>query len=253
MKKQMTSEEAIRRWDLHAEVFTEKYDEHGGIHREVLLNPAIFSLVEDIEGASILDAGCGEGYLSRIFSQRGANVTAVDYSKNMLEIAKRRTVSNLSIEYHHGNCEKLEFLKNSTFDMIVSNMVMMDLADYEAALNEMYRLLKDGGYFIFSILHPCFVTPKSGWVRDSQGRKQYWRLENYFNEGVYEQMLPVDAEDKVVFYHRTLTSYFKAFQKAGLILEELIEPKPTGEMLEKYPSFEEDLNFSNFIVFKLRK
>ncbi|QOR68040.1 class I SAM-dependent methyltransferase [Cytobacillus suaedae] len=253
MKKQMTSEEAIKRWDLHAEAFTEKYDEHGGVHREVLLNPTIFSLVEEVEGNSILDAGCGEGYLSRILAKKGAIVTAVDYSKNMLEIARRRTTSDLSIEYHHGNCEKLDFLKNSTFDMIVSNMVMMDLADYGAALNEMHRLLKEDGYFIFSILHPCFVTPKSWWVRDSQGRKQYWRLENYFHEGVYEQMLPVDAEEKVVFYHRTLTSYFKTFQKTGFILEELIEPKPSEEMLEKYPSFEEDLNFSNFIVFKLRK
>lgn len=249
----MTTDEAIKRWDLHAEAFTASYDEYGDINREVLLNPAIFSLFERLKGAAILDAGCGEGYLSRILAKRGASVTSVDYSKKMLEIAKRKTPSEFDIRFHHGNCEKLDFLSNCTFDMIVSNMVIQDLAEYEAALSEMYRLLKEGGYFIFSILHPCFVTPKSGWVRNSAGQKQYWKIDNYFYESVYEQTIPTDAEEKIVFYHRTLTSYFKAIQKAGFIVEELVEPKPSKEMLTKYPQFEEDLNFSNFLVFKLRK
>lgn len=253
MKKQITTDEAIQRWDQHAEVFTMNYDEHGGVHREVLLNPAIFSLIEQTSGVSILDAGCGEGYLSRILAKQGANITAIDYSKKMLEIAKRKTPTELSVQFHHGNCEKLDYLKSSTFDMIVSNMVIQDFADYEAAFSEMYRLLKEGGYYIFSILHPCFVTPESGWQRDHEGHKTHWKIDNYFFEGVYEQQMPADSEEKIVFYHRTLTSYFKAIQRAGFSVEALVEPKPSQEMLTKYPHFEEDLNVSNFIVFKLRK
>lgn len=249
----MTTYEAIQRWDQHAEVFTMNYDEHGDVHREVLLNPTIFSLIEQTSGVSILDAGCGEGYLSRILAKQGANITAIDYSKKMLEIANRKTPTELGIQFRHGNCEKLDDLTSSTFDMIVSNMVIQDLANYEAAFNEMYRLLKEGGYYIFSILHPCFVTPESGWVRNEEGEKTYWQVDNYFFEGVYEQQIPADSEEKIVFYHRTLTSYFKAIQKAGFKIEALVEPKPSQEMLTKYPHFEEDLNVSNFIVFKLRK
>lgn len=253
MKRQMTTDEAIQRWDQHAEIFTENYDEHGGVHREVLLNPAIFSLIEQTSGVSILDAGCGEGYLSRILAKQGANITGIDYSKKMLEIAKRKTPTELGIQFFHGNCEKLDNLESGTFDLIVSNMVIQDLADFEAAFSEMYRLLKEGGYYIYSILHPCFVTPESGWIRDENGNKTHWKIDNYFYEGVYEQQIPADSDEKIVYYHRTLTSYFKAIQRAGFSVEALVEPKPSQEMLSKYPHFEEDLNISNFIVFKLRK
>ncbi|MDN4525992.1 hypothetical protein [Fictibacillus fluitans] len=78
-------------------------------------------------------------------------------------------------------------------------------------------------------------------------------IDKYFYEGVYEQSLPADAAEKIVYYHRSLSSYFKAIQKAKFILEELVEPKPSKEMLIKYPQFEEDFNISNFIVFKARK
>ncbi|WP_235616308.1 class I SAM-dependent methyltransferase [Lysinibacillus parviboronicapiens] len=253
MEKKMTTDEAIKRWNRHAESFTASYDEHGGIHREVLLNPAIFSLLDNVQGKKLLDAGCGEGYLSRILAKQGAMMTAVDYAEKMIEIAKERTTSKEAIVYKQGNCEKLDFLTDAQFDMIVSNMVLQDLENYEAALSEMYRLLKQGGSFIFSILHPCFITPNSGWERNEQVNKQYWKVQRYFYEGVYDQRLPIDSDEKIVFYHRTLTSYIKAIIKIGFTLEDVIEPMPSKEMLGKYPQFEEDLHCADFIVFKLRK
>ncbi|MGN4128232.1 class I SAM-dependent methyltransferase [Lysinibacillus sphaericus] len=253
MKKTMTTDEAIKRWNRHAESYTASYDEQGGLHREVLLNPAIFSLLDDVKGKKLLDAGCGEGYLSRILAKKGAIITAVDYAEKMLEIAKQRTNSDEEIDYKQGNCEKLDFLTDAQYDIIVSNMVLQDLENYEAALSEMYRLLQQGGSFIFSILHPCFVTPNSGWVRNEQVNKQYWKVQRYFYEGVYDQRFPIDSDEKVVFYHRTLTSYLKAIIKVGFTVEDVIEPMPSKEMLGKYPQFEEDLHCADFIVFKLSK
>ncbi len=83
--------------------------------------------------------------------------------------------------------------------------------------------------------------------------KQYWKVQRYFYEGVYDQRLPIDSDEKIVFYHRTLTSYIKAIIKIGFTLEDVIEPMPSKEMLGKYPQFEEDLHCADFIVFKLRK
>ncbi len=84
-------------------------------------------------------------------------------------------------------------------------------------------------------------------------KKTYWKVDKYFYEGVYEQLFPQGHQEKLLFYHRTLTSYFQAFSKAGFILEDLLEPKPSEETLEKYPSFKEGLRSCNFIVFKLKK
>ena len=253
MKNSLGTEEAIKLWDQNAEIITANYSEQGDLHREVLLNPTLFKLVENVKQKNILDAGCGEGYLSRIFAKSGASVVAVDFSKNMLDIARKKTPKEHNIKYHYGNCEKLEFLDDESFDIIVSNMVIQDLENYKAAIKEMYRLLKSGGNFVFSILHPCFVTPDSGWEKSEDGEKLYWKVDKYFYEGVYEQAYPQGQTDKVLFFHRTLTSYFNAITEAGFILEGLVEPKPSSEMLGKYPSFEEDFRCSDFIVFKLRK
>ncbi|WP_134902054.1 class I SAM-dependent methyltransferase [Paenibacillus polymyxa] len=247
------TEEAIRRWDMHAGNFTAKYTEEGDRSREVLLNPALQACMEPLEGKKVLDAGCGEGYLSRKMARAGALVEAVDYSTEMLRLAKERTPSALEITYHHGNLEKLEMFGDQSFDLIVSNMVIQDLAHYEQAIAEMQRLLVPGGRFIFSILHPCFQTPQSGWVKDETGKKLYWKVDQYFNEGPLEQAIPYDQEEKFLYFHRTLGSYVQTIIEAGLLLGGVIEPKPSAEMLEKYPHFHEDLNVSNFLIFTTRR
>ncbi len=169
----------------------------------------------------------------------------------MIEIAKHRTPKNLIIDYKQGNCEDLSILEDNCFDFIVSNMVIQDLANYELAFREMYRLLVNGGSLIFSILHPCFVTPESGWEKTENGEKLHWNVDQYFYEGTYEQKL--GDKEKMVLFHRTLTSYINTLLNTGFVLESIVEPKPSKEMLEKYPSFEEDLRCPDFIVFKLKK
>ncbi|WP_186576743.1 class I SAM-dependent methyltransferase [Aquibacillus kalidii] len=251
MNRNLSTAEAIKRWDRFADTYASTHGEHGDIHKEVFLNPTIFSLAGQLHNKRVLDAGCGEGYLSRKLANLGATVTAVDYSLRMIEIARDRKSMELPIEYRQGNCEDLNFIEENNFDLIVSNMVIQDLANYKQAFQEMYRLLIDGGIFIFSILHPCFVTPNSGWEKTADGNKLHWNVDNYFYEGAFEQ--PLGNEEKIVLFHRTLTNYINSLMETGFSLERVEEPKPSKEMLEKYPSFEEDLRCPDFIVFKLRK
>ncbi|WP_455662819.1 class I SAM-dependent methyltransferase [Pradoshia sp.] len=252
MKTILGTEEAIKRWDAFADTYAKNHAEQGDPHKEVFLNPAFLSLMGDIHKKNVLDAGCGEGYFSRILSKSGARVTAVDYSAKMIEIAQARTPKDSEIDFKQGNCEDLYFLENGHFDLIVSNMVIQDLADYQQAFSEMYRLLAAGGSFIFSILHPCFVTPECGWERAQNGEKLHWNVDKYFYEDVYEQP-GLGEKEKILFFHRTLTSYINTLIQTGFVIESIVEPKPSPEMLEKYPSFEEDLRCPDFIVFKVRK
>ncbi|WLR42560.1 class I SAM-dependent methyltransferase [Bacillus carboniphilus] len=245
------TEEAIRRWDSFANTYANNATEQGDLHREVFLNPTLFSLMGDIKNKRVLDAGCGEGYLSRILSKSGAKVTAVDYSPTMIDLAKKRRPEDEPIHYQQGNCEELSFLEDASFDLIISNMVIHDLAHFEKAFQEMHRLLVDGGNFIFSILHPCFITPESGWEKTKTGEKLHWNVDQYFYEGVYEQ--PLGDKERMLFFHRTLTSYINGLINTGFTLEAVIEPMPSKEMLKKYPSFEEDFRCPDFIVFKVKK
>ncbi|WML42802.1 methyltransferase domain-containing protein [Neobacillus sp. PS3-40] len=251
MKQNVGTEEAIKRWDRFADTYSANHNEQGDIHKEVFLNPTLFTLMGTVKNKRVLDAGCGEGYLSRLLAKSEAIVTAVDSSPRMIEIAKERTPNDLLIDYKKGNCEGLNFLEDNSFDLIVSNMVFQDLENYEKAFQEMYRLLADGGYFIFSILHPCFVTPESGWEKTIDGKKLHWNVDKYFYEGAYEQRL--GDKEKMLFFHRTLTSYVNTLIKTGFYLESIVEPKPSDEMLKIYPTFEEDFRCPDFIVFKLKR
>ena len=253
MKNKWDTEEARRRWDACAEELTATFTSQGDRSREVLLNPVLLSLLGSVKNKRILDAGCGEGYLSRLLAEMGAIVTAVDYSQKMLEIARERTSAQYAITYYRGNCEDLSFLQSEQFDIIVSNMMLQDLSEYTKAVKEMYRLLVKDGVFIFSILHPCFSTPGSGWEKTEDGTKLYWKVDQYFNEIPCEQPWPPTTEDKVLLFHRTLTSYFKTIKDTGFVLEDLIEPKPSKEMIEKYPYFKDDLRMCHFLVLKVRK
>ncbi|MGD7043040.1 class I SAM-dependent methyltransferase [Jeotgalibacillus proteolyticus] len=247
----MGSEEAARRWNDFAEDYAEKHSELGDLHKEVLLNPVIMELAGDIQNKKLLDAGCGEGYLSRLLAKAGATVTAVDYSEKMLEIAQNRTISGAAVNYFHGSLENLSFLEERQFDLVISNMVLHDLQDYEKALQQMYQVLSPGGTLIFSILHPAFITPVSSWERTPSGEKLFWKVDRYFDEGVFEQ--PLGGKEKMLLFHRTLSNYVNQIVQTGFTLEQVVEPRPSDHMLEKYPSFKSDLRRPDFIVFKAVK
>jgi len=255
MKKHWDADDAINRWDKAALELTSHYTPQGDPHREVLLNPVLLELMGSVKGKRILDAGCGEGYLSRILVELGASIVAVDYSRKMMEIAKERTEDHLDIQYEHGNMEDLNFLKDSSFDIVVSNMVLGDLPGYELAVAEVNRILVSNGHFIFSIPHPCFTTPVSGWVKNEEGEKLYWKVDRYFEEGAselpYHPTFPQWAG--ILQFHRTLSSYFETVVKSGFVVEALIEPSPQKDKLDKYPEFKHDFRMCHFLVFKARK
>ena len=255
MGSRIDSSKAIRRWDLHARTLWAEIDfEDGDKHRIILINPTLFQLLPDMRGKRVLDAGCGEGYLCRKLARLGAAVTGVDFSREMLSLAEERTDLKLGIRYLHADCERLEGLDAGSFDVVVSNMVLMGLPDHHAALASFNRVLVESGILVFSISHPCFSTPGHGWFKDAEGNRLHWKVDRYFYEEAYEQQLfTPDVGDNPFLFHRTLSNYLRAVRETGFALLDVIEPKPSEEMLAQYPGYEHHLRMSHFIVFKAQK
>ena len=83
--------------------------------------PRLLEFVGDISGLTVLDAGCGEGYVSRILAERGAIVTGIEVSPRLIEFARSKPVKG-NIDYLvHDLSESLPRYENS-FDLVVSNM-----------------------------------------------------------------------------------------------------------------------------------
>src|SRR5205823_2473932 len=95
---------------------------------------------------SILDIGSGPGYVSAAAAERGANPIGIDFSSEMLSIARKMFPK---IEFREGDAQNLPFA-DASFDRVVANFALLHLANPERACAEAARVLKPGGRFGFT-------------------------------------------------------------------------------------------------------
>lgn len=101
-------------------------------------------------GQNLLDAGCGYAYHTVRLARSGARVTAVDFSEVALSAARQtleRAGLSDAVELRRADLTTLPFA-DSTFDSIVSWGVLMHIPSLEAALAELSRVLKPGGFLV---------------------------------------------------------------------------------------------------------
>lgn len=120
----------------------------------------VLPLLDDVAGKKVLDAGAGTGRLAIELAKRGAFVTALDISGEMLKVLAKKSKY---IELAVGDVEYMSFEKE-TFDWVVSAFVIVHLKDPTRFFDEVYRVLKDGGKFLVTNINqkepPEVETPK---------------------------------------------------------------------------------------------
>ncbi|CCW31157.1 malonyl-ACP O-methyltransferase BioC [Xenorhabdus nematophila] len=99
-------------------------------------------------GMRILDAGCGTGFFSKRWKQRGKQVIALDLASGMLSHARSQQAADY---YLQGDIEHLGLADNRV-DMCFSNLAVQWCNDLPAALQEFYRVTRSGGLIVFSTL-----------------------------------------------------------------------------------------------------
>jgi len=115
-------------------------------------------LLEDAEfgkhrGGKVLEIGCGIGTDLRQFAKNGAIVAGVDLTDKGIELAKRGfNVMGLDGNLLVADAEDLPFM-NGTFDYVYSFGVLHHTPDTQKAVDEVYRILKDGGTFTIALYH----------------------------------------------------------------------------------------------------
>src|SRR5262245_22868334 len=133
-------------------------------------DPVLWELAGDVSGLAVLDAGCGTGYLSRKLRDRGAVVTGVDLAGRMIEIARARYPD---IDFRIDSCTELASCQDGTFDLVVSNYVLMDTPELGAVMRGFARVLKPGGAAVVVFSHPCF--PQGAADVSENGREVCYR------------------------------------------------------------------------------
>jgi 2-polyprenyl-3-methyl-5-hydroxy-6-metoxy-1,4-benzoquinol methylase len=230
-----TSDDSIRRWEANADFWDERMGEHSNrFHREVV-RPDTERLLSVNENDKILDIACGNGNYSKRLVELGANVIAFDYSKKMIENAKKRCSHCIDrIDFHvidatdKDDLEKLSI--KGPFDKAVSNMAIMDIADIAPLFNSVSKLLKPGGIFVFSTIHPCFQSPGMRRITEIEDVGNSVRTRHgiqvfeYINSCCFEGNGIVNQPVPQLYYHRPLSELFDLCFNAGFVINGVSEP-----------------------------
>ncbi len=253
------SDAAVRKgWDDVSRWWVQRYTEKGDINREWVIDPELLSIAGDVKDRRILDAGCGNGYLSRILAKRGARVVGVDVSPRLLAVAKLSEArAPLGIRFLRGDLADLSSIEARTFDLVISNVVLQDVRRLEAALRELHRVLRPAGRLVFSIAHPSFDVPPAHWVReprdsDRPEERPFIAVDRYFDR-VALYWGP-RGQPELVGFHRPLRDFTEGLRKAGFVIARLEEPQPTPEAIKRrYRQFADQLRVPNFLIIEARK
>jgi ubiquinone/menaquinone biosynthesis C-methylase UbiE len=246
-------------WDKNAPEWGGKWPEGGDFNHKYIIIPEVIRLLDIKKGEKILDVACGEGTISRMLIEKEAEVTSIDFS-NMIDYAiEKEKKEKLGIKYIKGNALNLtEYFNREFFDKVVCNMAVMDIVDHEKLFQEIFKILKDEGEFVFSITHPCFALPATISIKvptDSQRNEDRIRImKNYFEKRptlVKWDPLP----QPMLYFPRTISEYVNSLQAENLQIIEMSEPQASQELIEKFPrNTYRDMDITAyFLIIKTKK
>jgi 2-polyprenyl-3-methyl-5-hydroxy-6-metoxy-1,4-benzoquinol methylase len=234
----MTSSLSANPWDEHAAEYSAwiARRESAGIGGDPIMTRLLESL-GDIDGKSILDACCGEGFLARVLAARGACVTGIDLSPRLIDAARQKDPST-SIDYRVADLSQGIPDLYERFDAIGSYMALNDVADYRGFAATLSDLAKANGLVVVA-----FNNPYSSVVRE--------HITDYFSSGTlgtYAGLGRVGVHAR--YYHRTLEEYVDAFLAAGLRLVRLADVPDRPQPAWLLPP---DRVFPRFMVLAFQK
>ena len=148
--------EAFKKFEHKAwNTIADRYEDAWGKLTRLFI-PHLLDAVKVEEGNLLLDVASGPGFVARAASKLGAVPVGVDFSAEMVRIARDR---NPGIEFHEGDAQALEFEDNH-FDIVVMNFAALHLSDPAAAFAEARRVLR------LVLLHELAHVER----RDARGR-----------------------------------------------------------------------------------
>ena len=220
--------------------------------------PFVFEACGDLNGRSVLDLGCGEGYCARELKRRGAGAClGVDLSAQMIAAAKSQEAKDdFGIEYRV--CDVLDFVPEDTFDLCIAVFLFnyLNVTNMQTVFRMVFDALPEKGEFIFSVPHPMFP-----FLRTEQKAPFYFdgRGKNYFtsvNEQLEGEIWKRSGEPlHVQCVHKTFSDYFSCLAKAGFSrLPEVTELTVTQDLVDADPDFFAPLqNTPLHVMFKVAK
>ena len=231
-------DEAVEIWDEISDWWDERIGD-GNTAQDYLIEPTQERLLDLNPGEHVIDIACGAGRFTRRMADMGAKVVALDHSQSFIELARMRSAGyEDKIDFRVANASDLDALLNlpgMPFDAAVCTMGLMDMAVISPLASALPRILRPGGRFVFSVLHPVF---NSDGTRNTVEREftadgvverfavsvpDYLRMRAYLGIGIIGQPRPHR------YFHRPISELLRVFLDRGFALTAFEEPRFPSE------------------------
>jgi 2-polyprenyl-3-methyl-5-hydroxy-6-metoxy-1,4-benzoquinol methylase len=197
----------IDSWFKNATPWIVAIDEQQIASRNLVTDRSIVDAVVSRGGKTVLDLGCGEGWLTRSLVERGMNAIGTDLIPAFIDRAKTLGSGEFELAtYTEIAAGKLA----KTFDLVVANFSLFGEESVESLFRAMPSLLNAGGTFIVQTLHPTIAC---GELSYTDG----WRASSW--DGFSDEFT-----DPAPWYFRTLASWVELYTNNGLSIDEIREP-----------------------------
>jgi ubiquinone/menaquinone biosynthesis C-methylase UbiE len=252
-----TDQRSIDWYNNNASNYT-KHIRDDAIYHHLYEKPAIYSMLPDLNGKEVLSLGCGSGEDCNYLKLKGAQkVIGIDISEKLIKIA---TNSYPKCKFQTMDMEKIHF-KDESFDLVFSSLALHYIENWTKVLEKVYKVLKPDSYFIFSCNHPIYNSMKETENNDTTKIQQLARIKNKENNEVKiigdylnRRKMSVTGDLAVTTWHKPIGEISKEINKAGFLIDKILDPKPLEKMKSFSPSdYKTLVKIPFFIIFRLYK
>lgn len=184
------------------------------------IREADVALLGDVAGRRVLEVGCGQAACARWLAGQGAHPIAIDLSAGMLRHARAGNArTGHSVPLLQATAEHLPLASQSVDSACSAFGAVPFVASVDAVFAEVYRVLRPGGRWVFSVTHPMrWIFP------DDPGPGGLTVTQPYFDRTPYVEIAE-DGTATYVEYHRTMGDYVRALASVGFRLHDVLEPE----------------------------
>lgn len=221
------------------------YREHrtrSEVPNDSMEQPALWDLIGNVRGLSVLDLGCGDARVAKIFEEKGASrYVGIEGSQRMAEAAR----ANLTPGFSEVRQLWLEDFvpEKGAYDLVVSSLALHYLEDLGSMLSKACESLRAGGRMVFSVEHPVITSCNRSLANTTI--RESWIIDDYFTRGPREVKW---LGNSVVKVHRTVEDYLQLLREAGFAFEQLSEAEPRRELFSDAGHFARRSRIPLFLV-----
>lgn len=184
-----------------------KYDEiYGNDYSDT---PFIDKFLDQIKGKAILDIGCGTGVLSAYIANKGFMVDAIDFSKEMLKIAKKR-IKN--VQFIEGDMRNINALKKYDGIMLAYSLFHISKKEVIEVLPKYYDLLKKDGCMLIILQE----GENEGYIKESLD-DGFNKFVNFYSFDEIEKVL-LDSGFSIIVKEKKMDKNMHALPNDKLVI-----------------------------------